>query len=492
MDELKMSDTTSRRETRALFGALLPATLSANTTAGKHRKKTKRSRRGPRSWVVAIGTMGVLIAYTVGESRAVKLAYARGVRDAHVAVRVQTQEQEIRFDIQPGTLDAVLAAFQNATGLQVSVPNDSILGLSSPGVSGVYTAEQALKQLLAGTGVSYSLTAPKTVALEIQAQPGSVEVRDEAARVSSPKYTEPLRDIPQTITVIPSELIEEQGATTLRDVLRNVPGLTMTAGEGGTPAGDNLTLRGFSARNDVFIDGVRDISPQSRDPFNLEQVEVIKGPASAFSGRGSTGGVDQPGQQVAEPLAPVQRLRSASAPTGPSAPPPTSTCPSPDSVAFRLNFWRMTPAWPGATWWRTSGGASPRPWPSGSARRRATPSATSSCKQNNISDYGIPWVPATNNVLVAYRDRPAPVPRNTFYGLRNRDFEKLNADICHLQVRARLRRQPVAAQPAPLRPLDARLHCHAAALRQQRFDRHQPRVAVVAHGGRASGTTRPT
>ena len=99
-----------------------------------------------------------------------------------------------------------------------------------------------------------------------------------------------MRDIPQTITVIPREVIEQQGATTLRDVLQNVPGLTITAGEGGAPAGDNLTLRGFSARNDIFVDGVRDIGPQTRDPFNLDQVEVVKGPASAYSGRGSTGG----------------------------------------------------------------------------------------------------------------------------------------------------------------------------------------------------------
>ena len=64
----------------------------------------------------------------------------------------------------------------------------------------------------------------------------------------------------------------------------------MAAGEGGQPAGDNLTVRGFSARSDITIDGVRDLGTQSRDAFNLEQVEVIKGPASAYSGRGSTGG----------------------------------------------------------------------------------------------------------------------------------------------------------------------------------------------------------
>ena len=54
-------------------------------------------------------------------------------------------------------------------------------------------------------------------------------------------------------------------------------------------------------------------------------------------------------------------------------------------------------------------------------------------KQNNISDYGIPWVPVTNNALVEFRDRPAPVPRDTFYGLRDRDFEKLNSDLVTLR-----------------------------------------------------------
>lgn len=429
-----MSDTASRRGTRALFKALLPslaATLSteAKITARKNRKKCKkRSRRGPRHWVVAIGTVGVLVAYTVGESRAVRLAYAQGVRGTPAAVRLQNQEQQIRFDIAPDTLGTVLAAFQTATGLQVSVSNDAILNISSPGVSGLYTTEQALKQLLAGTGVSYNLTTPKTVTLEIQAQSGSVEVRDESGRISSPKYTEPLRDIPQTVTVIPRELIEEQGATTLRDVLRNVPGLTMTAGEGGTPAGDNLTLRGFSARNDVFVDGVRDISPQSRDPFNLDSVEVIKGPSSAISGRGSTGGIIN----LVSKSPSLTRLYSGTLSLGTDRTKRATAdvnLPLSDSVAFRLNLLAHDSGVAGRDvvenerW-----GVAPS-----LALGLGTPTRYTfsfyKLKQNNISDYGVPWVPATNNVLVAYRDRPAPVPRNTFYGLKNRDFEKLNADI---------------------------------------------------------------
>lgn len=109
-------------------------------------------------------------------------------------------------------------------------------------------------------------------------------------RLASPKFTQPLRDLPQTVTVIPKEVIREQHADSLRDVLRNVPGISMQAGEGGAAPGDNLSLRGFSARNDIFIDGLRDLGNYNRDPFNIEQVEVAKGPASANGGRGSTGG----------------------------------------------------------------------------------------------------------------------------------------------------------------------------------------------------------
>src|SRR5687767_10922918 len=111
------------------------------------------------------------------------------------------------------------------------------------------------------------------------------------AAVAQAQYTEPLRDIPQTITVIPQAVFREQGATTLRDVLRNVPGISIQAGEGGGGLpGDNLSIRGFSARSDIFVDGVRDYGAYSRDPFNTEQVEVFKGPTSAAFGRGSVGG----------------------------------------------------------------------------------------------------------------------------------------------------------------------------------------------------------
>lgn len=118
------------------------------------------------------------------------------------------------------------------------------------------------------------------------ATPGDYKVD----RSASAKRPAPLVDTPQSITVIPRAVIQEQNATTLRDVLRNSPGITFAAGEGGNQ-GEQLRIRGFAASTDLFLDGMRDFAVlNNRDPFNIEQVEVVKGASSVYSGRGATGG----------------------------------------------------------------------------------------------------------------------------------------------------------------------------------------------------------
>lgn len=107
---------------------------------------------------------------------------------------------------------------------------------------------------------------------------------------SLPKLTEPLRDTPQSISVVPRQVIDDKGATTMTDALRGLPGISLQAGEAGAQ-GDTLSIRGFSARNDIFLDGMRDFGSYYRDSFNYDSVEVLKGPASVLFGRGSTGGV---------------------------------------------------------------------------------------------------------------------------------------------------------------------------------------------------------
>jgi catecholate siderophore receptor len=99
-----------------------------------------------------------------------------------------------------------------------------------------------------------------------------------------------LRDIPQSISVVKEELIESQNAFNLRDALRNVSGLTIAAGEGGR-TGDSITLRGFAAHSDQYLDGVKDNGQYNRDTFFIERAEVLKGASSILFGRGATGGV---------------------------------------------------------------------------------------------------------------------------------------------------------------------------------------------------------
>lgn len=108
---------------------------------------------------------------------------------------------------------------------------------------------------------------------------------------SSPKYTAPLRDTPQSVEVVPQKVMAEQNLLSLRDVLSTLPGITFGAGEGGGGFGDSINLRGFSANNDIQVDGVRDSAQYSRtDTFNLEQIEVVNGANSVYSGAGSVGG----------------------------------------------------------------------------------------------------------------------------------------------------------------------------------------------------------
>lgn len=99
-----------------------------------------------------------------------------------------------------------------------------------------------------------------------------------------------LRDIPQSVSVVKKELIQSQNAFSLRDALKNVSGLTIAAGEGGR-TGDSITLRGFAASSDQYLDGVKDNGQYNRDTFFIERAEVLKGASSILFGRGATGGV---------------------------------------------------------------------------------------------------------------------------------------------------------------------------------------------------------
>ena len=257
------------------------------------RKKNKLKSNWPTAyrWVA----MGSLVAYSTVGSRPENLARAQDLGGKTPVNRPADPPQGSlparRFEIAAGPLSDVLAAFEQVSGLSFVISKEGIRDIASPGVRGVYPVERALQKVLAETGVTYRFTSPTSVTIELKSVATEVEVTEtlEALR-SSPKYSAAALDTPQTISTVPQEIMQEQGTTTLRDALRNVAGISLAAGEGGAQ-GDNLTIRGFTARNDLFIDGMRDFGSYYRDPFNMQEVEVLQGPSSVTFGRGSTGGV---------------------------------------------------------------------------------------------------------------------------------------------------------------------------------------------------------
>lgn len=293
--------------------------------------------------------------------------------------------------------------------------------------TGALGAAALLGSVTPGWSAEKSETMPEVV---ISAEKQGNQATYATEYLSSPKYTEPLRDVPQTITVVNNKLMKEQAAVSLREVLRNVPGISIQAGEGGTPAGDQMTIRGFSARTDMFVDGVRDIAGYSRDPFNVQQIEVSKGPASAYNGRGSTGGSINMVSKQPE----LERSFSGSAGVG-----------TDDYQRYTMDLNQPINAIPGAAFRMNA------MWHSNEVANRdivnnerwglapsfafglGTPTRLTlsyfHLNQDNIPDYGVPWVASPNAALTGYIDQPSPASWSNFYGLINRDYEKIKADV---------------------------------------------------------------
>ncbi len=167
--------------------------------------------------------------------------------------------------------------------------------LVEPGRLGLMTLAMALGAA-GGTapGTAFAQQAQQPVQLPRMQIEGRVVLEsDETYKVDeaqSSKQTAPLLDTPQTISVIPQAVIKEQGARTLTEVLKNTPGISFDAGENGfATSTNNFKMRGFDGSGNIFIDGTRDSGSYARDVFNMEQVEVFKGPA-ADNGRGGAGG----------------------------------------------------------------------------------------------------------------------------------------------------------------------------------------------------------
>ena len=268
--------------------------------AGK--KKAKKTMQ--KSWPITYrwAAVGTMVAYSAVGSKTIHVAHAQTLPQPNGAT---SPAKALRFDIAAGSLSEVLPQFARAAGITFTLSPDSIGTITSPGISGTFTIQEALRRLLEGTSVKFRFTAPTVAVFELRGPNESVEVTGrvpgadpyadpvapyKADRLSSDKFAEPVLNTARTETILTQEALEDKDATTLRDVLRSTAGVTLGSGEGGNAFGDRFFIRGFDARNDVFIDGVRDPGVSIRENFDDEQVEILRGPASSFAGRGTTGG----------------------------------------------------------------------------------------------------------------------------------------------------------------------------------------------------------
>ena len=149
----------------------------------------------------------------------------------------------------------------------------------------------AAATLMAFAMPAVAQTAPTNTLQEIRVHE-SVAGEYKADASANPKFTAPLLDTPQTIQIIGERLMRDQTATTLSEALRNTAGAgAFYLGENGsTSTGDAIYMRGFDTSSSIFVDGVRDTGSVSRDVFNIQQVEVVKGPAGTDTGRTSPTG----------------------------------------------------------------------------------------------------------------------------------------------------------------------------------------------------------
>lgn len=216
-------------------------------------------------------------------------------------------EQSIAFNIQPQALGSALNAYADAAKVRLSYPGNITSGLKSPGVSGAYTAEQALQKLLNGTGVVARTTANGTITLEkapsskletTTLKPMTVSGRRDAnaehrgysvSNASTATKTDtPLMDTPSSVQVIPQQVLKDQQAVILEDATKNISGVQRVwNGEGN---GQDFVIRGFGVRNTRFRNGQR-LASFNTDMANVEQVEVLKGSGAMLYGRLEPGGM---------------------------------------------------------------------------------------------------------------------------------------------------------------------------------------------------------
>jgi len=241
------------------------------------------------------------------------------------------ESEPTEFNIPPQPLGSAITTFADQANYRLLVPSDMTDGKTTSGVTGLHTPENALALMLAGTGLSYRLTEPRTMTLEpaatLPAPPAALaqtttpkprnpnteipraakpvkvpevvikEVEDRGYTVeesdAATRIPVSIHDTPRSVEVVTRQVLDDQKVIRFSEALRNVSGVSQSSTQGGQ--GGTFMIRGFSSELNVFKNGFRDDSTFSsraqRDIINIESVEVVKGPPSFLYGRSDPGGV---------------------------------------------------------------------------------------------------------------------------------------------------------------------------------------------------------
>jgi catecholate siderophore receptor len=244
-----------------------------------------------------------------------------------------------------------------------------------------------------------------------------------ADRLASPKFTQPILNTPRSITVLTKDVLADKNATTFREVARTTAGVTLGTGEGGNAFGDRFFIRGFDVRNDVFVDGIRDPAVSVRENFFTEQIEILRGPASSFAGRGTAGGA----VNIVTKQAVDRSFYNAEGTIGTDATKRVTLdinqVISP-TLSVRFNGMGQTANVAGRNYifddrWGTLAAVKWTPL--------ETVKVTANyihVDMNSLPDFGVPY---NRPALAPFTE--TGVPRNTFYGFVNRDFQNVRQDI---------------------------------------------------------------
>ena len=287
------------------------------------------------SWQFIIAILSAISFHTAGTTANAAhepiIANQPGVLSLAQVTSGGELSEPTEFNIPAQPLGSAITAFADQANYRLLVPSDMTEGKTTSGVTGRHTPEDALAVMLAGTGLSYKLTEPRTITLEpttvlpapaaTVAQATAPEPRNpnrEIPRQTKPvkvpevvikeveergyavdesstatRIPAPIHDTPRSVEVVTRQVLDDQKVIRFSEALRNVSGVSQSSTQGGQ--GGTFMIRGFASELNVFKNGFRDDSTFSsraqRDIINIESVEVVKGPPSYLYGRSDPGGV---------------------------------------------------------------------------------------------------------------------------------------------------------------------------------------------------------